>query len=115
MGIRIAESEFRFMSILWDNEPVKSMDLVKLCEEKLGWKKSTTFTVIKNLSLKGVVKNEKSIVTALMDREDAQKTESEAFLNRTFNGSVPDMFAAFLQDRKLKPEEIDRIKKMIED
>ena len=115
MEYKIIESEYRFLTILWENEPVESPKLVKLCEEALGWKKSTTYTVIKNLSLKGIIENVNTIVRSVVPREEIVKQESEHFLERTFNGDVMGVFAHFLKDRKLSREEAERIRKMIEE
>ena len=79
---KIFESEYRFCEILWENEPVTSSELVRLCREKLDWKKSTTYTVIRRLSERGVLKNENSIVTALVSKADVQSAESEERVNR---------------------------------
>ncbi len=113
MDYHINESEYRFMDILWDAEPVKSTELVKICNEKLGWKKPTTFTVIRNLSEKEIVKNEQSIVTSLVSREEIQKQESNDFLEKKFKGSLPAFVATFLQDRTLTKKEAEDIQKLI--
>lgn len=115
MQFKTNESEYRFLNILWEVEPISSPELVKLCLEKLGWKKSTTYTVIKNLSGKKIVRSENTIVTALVAREQIVKQESMLFLDKTFGGNLPEFFAAFLKDRKLSIEEADRIKRMIEE
>ena len=80
---KIFESEYHFLCILWENEPVASPQLVKLCNDKLGWKKSTTYTVIKKLSDKGIVKNENTIVSSLVDKTEVDRQESEELLQRT--------------------------------
>lgn len=113
-GKRLSESEYRFMSLLWDSEPIPSMKLVELCREELGWKKSTVFTVIKKLSEKGFLKNESAVVTALVPRDKAQATESGLFLERTFNGSLPGFLAAFLRDKGISGEEAERLKELID-
>ena len=99
---KIFESEYRFCEILWENEPVTSSELVRLCREKLDWKKSTTYTVIRRLSERGVLKNENSIVTALVSKEDVQSAESEEIVKRTFSGSLPSFIAAFTRKQNLK-------------
>ena len=113
MEYRINESEYRFMDILWDVEPVKSTELVKICNEKLGWKKPTTFTVIRNLGEKEILKNDQSMVTSLVSRACIQKQESNDFLEKKFNGSLPAFVATFLQDRKLTQKEAADIQKLI--
>lgn len=112
---KIFESEYRFLCILWEREPVSSPELVRLCEQELGWKKSTTYTVIKKLSEKGIVKNEQTIVSALVTKEEVDKQESEAFLERSYNGDVPAFLASFLRDRKITKQEAERIKKLLEE
>lgn len=95
----IYESEYNFCKILWENEPVKSTELVKLCKEKLEWKKSTTYTVIKRLSERGIIKSENAIVTSLVKKEDAQTIESVNMVDTRFDGSLPEFVAAFVRAR----------------
>lgn len=111
---KIHEGEYRFLNILWENEPVSSPNLVKLCNEQLGWKKSTTYTVIKKLIDKGIVKNENTIVTALVTKEEVDRQDSEELLQRTSKGNIPAFFAAFLKDRKLSREDAERIRQIID-
>lgn len=111
---KIFESEYRFCEILWENEPIGSGDLVDLCARRLGWKKSTTYTVIKRLSQRGVVKSEKTVVTSLISREQVQEAESQEIVARSFSGSLPQFVAAFTRGRKLWPEEAEEIRKLIE-
>lgn len=115
MEYKINESEYRFMEVLWEIEPIGSMELVKRCEEMLGWKKSTTFTVIKKLTEKKVVENNNAVVRALVKKDEVQRQESRDFLDRKFQGSLPAFVAAFLQDRKLSEEEAVRLQKMIQE
>lgn len=110
---KIFESEYRFCEILWENEPVTSSELVRLCREKLDWKKSTTYTVIRRLSERGVLKNENSIVTALVSKADVQSAESEEIINRAFSGSLPSFIAAFTRKQSLTDEEINEIQQLI--
>jgi predicted transcriptional regulator len=98
---KVFESEYRFCEILWENEPVSSSELVRLCSEKLEWKKSTTYTVIRRLAERGVLKNEDSIVTSLVSKEDIQSAESEEVVERTFSGSLPNFIAAFTRKKNL--------------
>lgn len=109
---KIFESEYRFCEILWENEPVTSSELVRLCREKLEWKKSTTYTVIRRLSERGVIKSEDAIVTSLVSREDAQSAESTEIVERTFSGSLPSFIAAFTRKKNLSRQEIDEIQKI---
>lgn len=111
---KIFESEYRFCLILWENEPIRSRELVKLCEERLGWKSTTTYTVIKRLSERGVVKNENSVVTALVTKEEVQAAEIDEMVERTFEGSLPAFVAAFTKRRDMTAEDIDAVQAMID-
>ncbi len=112
---KIFESEYRFLCILWEQEPVTSPELVKLCNEILGWKKSTTYTVIKKLAEKGIVKSENTIVSSLIKKEEVDKQEGEELLQRTSNGNVPSFLASFLKDRKISKEEAERLRRLIDE
>ena len=111
---KIFESEYRFCRILWEHEPIKSKELVKLCQEQLGWKPTTTYTVIKRLSERGVVKNENTVVSALVSQEEVQAAQVEEMMEKTFDGSLPAFIAAFSRNRKVSPEEIDQVQAMID-
>lgn len=111
---KLCDSEYRFMCVVWDSEPVASGKLVELCAEKLGWKKSTTYTVIKKLAEKGLLKNENAVVAALVPRQAVQADESKAFVNRTFDGSLPAFLAAFMGGRSLSEEEAAEIQRLID-
>lgn len=111
---KIFESEYRFCEILWENEPVTSSELVRLCRERLEWKKSTTYTVIRRLSERGVLKSEDAVVTSLVSREDVQSAESAEVVERTFSGSLPSFIAAFTRKKNLSRQEIDEIQKIID-
>lgn len=111
---KIFESEYRFLSILWEHEPIASPALVALCNQSLGWKKSTTYTVIKKLTDKGIVKSENTIVSSLVTKDEVDQKESEELLQRTSNGHIPTFLAAFLKDRKLTKAEADRIRQIID-
>ena len=112
---KIFESEYRFLCILWEQEPVTSSELVKLCNQEFGWKKSTTYTVIKKLADKGIIKSANTIVESLVTKEEVDRQASDELLGRTCQGNVPSFLATFLKDRKLSRQEAERIKKMIED
>lgn len=112
---KLFESEYRFMDLVWDMEPVKSTELAKACYTELGWKKSTCYTVLKKLSDRGFIKNEQAVVTSLIGREEVQKYESEAVVRKNFNGSLPAFLTAFLKERELSREEAEEIRKMIEE
>ena len=111
---KIFESEYRFCLILWEHEPVKSTELARLCAEKLGWSKTTTYTVIKRLSERGVVKNENTIVTALISKEEAQQSEIDELVEKKFEGSLPAFIAAFTRRQELSEAQIEEIRRIIE-
>lgn len=111
---KLCDSEYRFMCVIWEAEPVSSGQLVSLCQEKLGWKKSTTYTVLRKLCEKGYLENKDTIVSALVSKEQIQAKESEEFVERTFDGSLPGFIAAFLGGRKISGEEAEALKQMIE-
>ena len=111
---KIFESEYRFCLILWENEPIKSTDLAKLCKEKLEWSKTTTYTVIKRLSERGVIKNENAIVTSIISKEEAQQSELEELMDKKFEGSLPAFIAAFGKRQALSNAEIEEIRNIIE-
>ena len=111
---KIFESEYRFLLILWGHQPVSSTELVRLCREQLEWKKSTTYTVIKRLGERGVVKLENATVTALVTRDQVQLSESREFLGRTFGGSLPAFIAAFTGGKALSREDAQAIRQLID-
>jgi len=111
---KVFESEYRFCLILWENEPIKSSELVNLCREQLGWKPTTTYTVIKRLSERGVLKNENTLVTSLVTKDEVQAAEIDEMVEKTFEGSLPAFIAAFAKHRKLTKEEIDAVQSMID-
>lgn len=111
---KVFESEYRFCLILWEQEPVKSGRLVELCGERLGWKPTTTYTVIKRLSERGVLKNENSVVTSLVSKEAVQAAQLSEMVEKTFEGSLPAFVAAFTRHQKLAPAEIDALQGMID-
>ena len=114
MTPKIFESEYRFCLILWEHEPIKSTDLMKLCKEKLEWSKTTTYTVIKRLSERGVIKNENAIVTSIISKEEAQQSELDELMDKKFEGSLPAFIAAFGKRQALSDAEIEEIRKIIE-
>lgn len=111
---KVFESEYRFCLILWENEPIKSSKLVELCKEQLGWKPTTTYTVIKRLSERGVLKNENTVVTSLVSKDEVQATELNEMVEKTFEGSLPAFIAAFTKHQKISDKEIDAVQKMID-
>ena len=110
---KIFESEYRFCLLLWENEPIKSTELAKLCKEKLGWSKTTTYTVIKRLSERGVVKNENTIVSALVTKEEVQLSDLDELMEKRFEGSLPAFIAAFARRQSLSEAEIEEIQRII--
>lgn len=113
--LKLFESEYRFMDLIWETEPVKSTELARLALERLQWKKSTCYTVLKKLEEKGFVKNEGATVTALVAREQVLRYESEALLRKSFGGSLPAFLNAFLKDRRLTKREAEEIRRMIDE
>ena len=111
---KVFESEYRFCLILWRNEPTNSTKLAKLCKEELGWSRTTTYTVIKRLSDRGVVKNENATVTALVSKEEVQLSQMEEMMEKTFEGSLPAFLAAFARRQALSQEEEEEIRRIIE-
>ena len=112
---KIFDSELRLCEILWERQPVRSSELVQLCAQRLGWKKSTTYTVIKRLTERGVVQTENAVVTARVSRDEIQRAESRAFVERNFSGSLPGFLNAFVGGRGLSAEEADELRRMIAD
>lgn len=112
---KIFDAESKFLGIIWELEPINSTELTKVCFEKLGWKKSTTYTMIRKLAGRGILINENAIVSALIKKEQVQKYESETLLEKSFDNSLPIFIASFLKDKKLSRIEAEEIKKMIEE
>ena len=112
---KLCDSEYRFMCVVWDHAPLPSGRLVELCAQQLGWKKSTTYTALKKLCDKGLLKNENAMVSVLVKKEAVQAEESAAFVRRTFDGSLPAFLAAFMGGRKLSDREAAEIQKLIDD
>lgn len=111
---KIFESEYRFCLVLWEHEPIRSTELARLCREKLGWSKTTTYTVIRRLSERGVVKNENAVVTSLVSKEQAQCSELDELMEKKFEGSLPAFIAAFGKRQNLTEAEIEEIRRIIE-
>lgn len=110
----LGDSEYRFACIVWANEPLASGELVRLCAAQLGWKKSTTYTVLKNLIAKGILQNENSVVSARVKQEQVRIHESRAAVERTFDGSLPKFVAAFLGGQSISAEEADEIRALLD-
>lgn len=112
--LRLAEGEYRFACIVWDNEPLPSGKLVELCAEQLGWKKSTTYTVLKKLVDRGILRNENAVVSAAVPKDEVLREESRAVVERTFAGSLPSFLAHFMGGRTLSDAEADELKAIID-
>ncbi|GFI65915.1 penicillinase repressor [Lachnospiraceae bacterium] len=111
---KVFESEYRFCLILWEHEPVRSSELVEICRQRLGWKPTTTYTVIKRLSQRGILKNENSVVSALVTKDQVQAAEIDELVEKKFEGSLPAFVAAFTKHRSVTEEEIDQVQRMID-
>lgn len=110
----IFDSEYRFCQIVWGREPIKSTDLVKICEKELSWKKSTTYTVLRRLVERGILKNENAVVSSLVSKSEAQVSKINDMVEKTFNGSLPMFISAFTKNQELSKEDIDSIRRMID-
>ena len=113
--MKLGAVETKFADLIWDNAPLGSGELVKLCEQSLNWKKPTTYTVLRELCERGIFQNKDGKVTVLIPREEFFAMQSEEFVEETFSGSLPSFIAAFTRRKKLTPEEAAAIRKMIED
>ncbi len=111
---KIHESEYRFCLILWEREPVTAVELVKLCQAQLGWKRTTTYTVIKRLGERRVLKNENGVVTSLISKDQAQAYEIDELVEKKFEGSLPAFIAAFTKHQALSDKELDEVQRMID-
>ena len=111
---KVFDSEYRLCLILWEHEPIKSSELVRLCREQLGWKPTTTYTVIKRLSERGVLVNENSVVRALVTKDDVQAAEIDELVEKKFGGSLPAFIAAFAKNRRFSKTELDEVQRMID-
>ena len=111
---KIFESEYRFCLLLWEHEPVNSTKLVAVCKEELGWSKATTYTVIRRLAERGVLKNENTMVTSLISKEEAQASRLTEMVEETFEGSIPAFIAAFSRSKKLSKADVDQLQALID-
>jgi predicted transcriptional regulator len=112
---RLGEIETQFADLIWDNEPLSSGELVKLAAQKLSWKKSTTYTILRRLCEKGIFQNQDSVVTSLISKEELQSAQSEKFVEDTFAGTLPQFLTAFARRKKLSKQEIDEIQRFIDE
>lgn len=111
---KIPEGEYRFCLILWEHEPVTAAELVKLCQSQLGWKRTTTYTVIKRLEERGVLRNDSGVVVSLVSKEDVQASEIDELVEKKFEGSLPAFLAAFTKRQELSEQELDEVQRMID-
>ena len=111
---KIHESEYRFCLIMWEYEPVTTVELVKLCQDQLGWKRTTTYTVIKRLGERGVLKNENGTIISLVSKEAAQISEIDELVEKKFEGSLPAFVAAFTKHQNISDKELDEVQCMID-
>lgn len=111
---KIFESEYRFCLILWEREPISSADLARVCREKLGWSRTTTYTVIKRLTERGVVTHDGGLVRTLVTKDEVQSAELDELVEKTFEGSLPAFVAAFSRRTDLSQAEIDQLRKLID-
>lgn len=114
LGEPLGQIESKFADIIWENEPITSGELVKKCAEELNWKKSTTFSILKKFCERGLFQNQKAVVTSLVSKEELKLLQSKQFLEHTYSGSLPQLFAAFVTNRSLTEAEAMEIKAMIE-
>ena len=113
-NLKLFDAEYRFACIVWESEPIQSRQLAVLCEQHLGWKRPTTYTVLRKLCERGIMKNDNAIVTTLVRKDEVQQYESETLIERAFDGSLPNFITSFLRDKKLSNEEADKIKALID-
>ena len=111
---KIHEGEYRFCLIMWEHQPIKAVDLAKLWLEKLAWKRTTTYTIIKRLGERGVLKLENGVVTALISKEEAEAAEIETFVESKFGGSLPAFVAAFTKHQDMSDQDLDEVQRMID-
>ena len=114
MNLELGELQTKFVELIWAREPIGSGELVKLCSEEFDWKKSTTYTVLKKLCEKGILKNEGGVVTTLISREKFLAKKSRQFVETSFHGSLPAFIAAFCSGRKMTKKDAEEIQKMID-
>ena len=113
--LKLCESDYRFMCVVWENEPLPSGELVKLCSQRLGWKKPTTYTVLRKLCERGFAKNEDTVVSATVPKERVQVYQSERFVDHVFDGSLPQFLVSFLGGKQISEKEAEEIKRIIDE
>lgn len=112
---KLAESEEKFTELIWQNEPINSGALVKLCEKEMSWKKSTTYTVLKKLCEKGILKNENALVSSVIKRNEYYAKQSISFVEETFGGSLPNFITAFIGGKKISKKQAEELRKLIDE
>ena len=112
---KLGEIEMKFANIIWENEPLKSGELAKLCEKELNWKKSTTYTILHRVCGRGLFRNENGIVTSVVSKQEFLSKQSEQFVEETFEGSLPGFLAAFVSRKKLSDQEIEEVQRIIDE
>ena len=113
--IKMCESEYRLMNVIWEDNPISSAQLAKICEDRFKWKKPTVYTMLKRMAVKGYLVYENKMVTALLEKEQVNRSEGEVFLDTLYGGSLPNFIAAFLKNQKLSEEDARQIREMIEE
>ena len=111
---KLFDAEYRMMDLLWDREPITSSELSRLCEEQFGWKKTTTFTQIKRMIDRGFLKSEKTVLTALVKRDQVEQYDSEEIIDQRFGGSLPKFITAFAEAKRLTRDDLDELRRLIE-
>jgi len=112
---KLAESEKKFAELIWQNEPIGSGELVKLCEKEMNWKKSTTYTVLKKLCEKGIFQNKDAVVTSLISSDEYYSRQSVRFVEDTFGGSLPKFLTAFISGKKISRQQVEELKRLIDE
>lgn len=113
--IKMCESEYRLMNVIWEDNPISSAQLAQICEDRFKWKKPTVYTMLKRMAVKGYLVYENKMVTALLEKEQVNRSEGEVFLDKLYGGSLPNFIAAFLKNQKLSKEDARQIREMIEE
>jgi predicted transcriptional regulator len=114
MDLKLCDSDFKFMEVVWEHAPVRSGELAKLCADALGWKKPTTYTIIRKMSEKGFIRNENAVVTVLIEKERCQRAESEYVVESRFGGSLPSFVAAFLGNRSISEKDAEELRDIVD-
>lgn len=111
---KLFDAEYKMMDLIWQHEPIPSPELIQMCEERFGWKKSTTFTQIRRMVDRGFVKNEKTILTTLVKRSQVEQYDSEEVVDGRFGGSLPKFVTAFMESKRMTQEDIDELRRILD-